>query len=86
LLGTTHRLYAGFPTRGLMIEPDKGLHAREPSADVHDRQLLRALAVAALALAAGGLLWMIAQVFDRVHNTLVVIVFSILSGLVFCFF
>ncbi len=63
-----------------MIEPDKGLHAREPSADVHDRQLLRALAVAALALAAGGLLWMIAQVFDRVHNTLVVIVFSILFG------
>ena len=45
---------------------------------LHDRQLLRALVIAALVLALGGLVWMVAQVFDRVHNTLVVIVFAIL--------
>ncbi len=43
-----------------------------------DRRLVRALAIAALALAIGGLLWMVAAVFDRVHNTLVVIIFAIL--------
>jgi predicted PurR-regulated permease PerM len=43
-----------------------------------DHRLLRALAIVALALAAGGLLWMIAAVFDRVHNALVVIVFAVL--------
>jgi predicted PurR-regulated permease PerM len=56
------------------IEPD----ARPYAPFTRDRQFLRALVITALALAAGGLLWMIAQVFDRVHNTLVVIVFSIL--------
>jgi predicted PurR-regulated permease PerM len=60
------------------IEPDNRIYGREPRPDLHDRQLLRALVITALALAAGGLLWMIAQVFDRVHNTLVVLVFSIL--------
>jgi predicted PurR-regulated permease PerM len=43
-----------------------------------DRQLLRALMIAGLALALGGLVWMIAAVFDRVHNTVVVILFAIL--------
>jgi predicted PurR-regulated permease PerM len=61
-----------------MMKPDDLLRAREARRVLHDRQLLRALVITALALAAGGLMWMIAQVFDRVHNTLVVIVFSIL--------
>jgi predicted PurR-regulated permease PerM len=60
-----------------VIEPDE-LSAREARRVLHDRQLLRALVIATLALALGGLLWMVAQVFDRVHNTLVVIVFAIL--------
>ena len=41
-------------------------------------RLVRALLIAALMLAVGGLLWMTAAVFDRVHNTLVVVVFAIL--------
>jgi predicted PurR-regulated permease PerM len=60
-----------------VIEPDD-LATREARRVLHDRQLLRALVIAALALALGGLVWMVAQVFDRVHNTLVVIVFAIL--------
>jgi predicted PurR-regulated permease PerM len=62
----------------LMIDPNEQAPTREPSRIVHDRQLLRALVITALALALGGLMWMIAAVFDRVHNTLVVIVFAIL--------
>ena len=46
------------------------------------RRLIRALLIAALALAVGGLLWMLASVFDRVHNTLVVIIFAILFAYV----
>jgi predicted PurR-regulated permease PerM len=44
------------------------------------RRLIRWLLVAGLALAVGGLIWMVTGVFDRVHNTLTVIVFSILFG------
>lgn len=47
-------------------------------APVVDRRLVRALTLAALLLATGGVLWMVAAVFDRVHNTLVVFIFSIL--------
>ncbi len=43
-----------------------------------DRRVVRALVVAALALAVGGLLWMIGAVFDRVHNTLTVLIFAVL--------
>jgi predicted PurR-regulated permease PerM len=53
--------------------------------DTEDRtthRLIRALLIAALALAIGGLLWMLASVFDRVHNTLVVIIFAILFAYV----
>jgi predicted PurR-regulated permease PerM len=76
-LGITLGLYALKRITGLVIELDE-LPAREARRILHDRQLLRALVIAALALALGGLLWMVAQVFDRVHNTLVVIVFAIL--------
>jgi len=52
------------------------------SADMMEAQssprLVRALIVIAIALGVGGLVWMIASVFDRVHNTLVVIIFSVL--------
>ena len=41
-------------------------------------RLVRILLIIAIALGAGGLLWMVAGVFDRVHNTFVVIIFSIL--------
>lgn len=51
---------------------------RELGRAAGDRRLLRALVIVALTLASGGLLWMTAAVFDRVHNTLVVIIFSIL--------
>jgi predicted PurR-regulated permease PerM len=61
-----------------MIDPEEFLRARESNRAGHDQQLIRALIITALALAGGGLLWMIAAVFDRVHNTLVVIVFAIL--------
>jgi len=52
----------------------------EPSSprDATTQRLVRALLIAGLALVVGGLLWMVASVFDRVHNTLVVIIFSIL--------
>ncbi len=43
-----------------------------------DRRVIQALAIAALALCIGGLCWMVGAVFDRVHNTLVVIIFAIL--------
>ena len=46
------------------------------------RRLVRALLIAALALALGGLAFLIGAVFDRVHNTLVVIIFSILFAYV----
>ncbi len=41
-------------------------------------RLVRALIVVGFALGVGGLLWMLASVFDRVHNTCVVIIFSVL--------
>jgi predicted PurR-regulated permease PerM len=53
-----------------MIDSDKRV--------TRDRQLVRALVIAALTLAVGGLFWMIGAVFDRVHNTLVVFIFAIL--------
>ena len=46
------------------------------------QRLVRALLIAGLALALGGLAFMIGAVFDRVHNTLVVIIFSILFAYV----
>ncbi len=46
--------------------------------DTTTSRLLRALLIAALTLTIGGVLWMVAAVFDRVHNTLVVVIFSIL--------
>jgi predicted PurR-regulated permease PerM len=61
-----------------MIDPNERLDGRDAARILHDRQLLRALAISALALAVGGLLWMISLVVDRVHNTLVVIVFAVL--------
>ena len=48
------------------------------SDEASNARLLRALLIVGLALGIGGLLWMIAGVFDRVHNTLVVIIFAIL--------
>ena len=48
------------------------------SSDQVTPRLVRALLVAALALACGGLFWMVTAVFDRVHNTLVIVVFSVL--------
>jgi len=48
------------------------------SSDLVARRLTRALLLAGLALACGGLFWMVTAVFDRVHNTLVIVVFSIL--------
>ncbi|MDQ2908510.1 MAG: AI-2E family transporter [Candidatus Eremiobacteraeota bacterium] len=42
------------------------------------QRLVRALLIAALALVVCGLFWFMAAVFDRVHNTLVVIIFAIL--------
>jgi predicted PurR-regulated permease PerM len=41
-------------------------------------RLLRALIIIGIAVGIGALLWMLAAVFDRVHNTLVVIIFSVL--------
>jgi predicted PurR-regulated permease PerM len=61
-----------------MFDSEERPDPRDAARVVHDRQLLRALIITALALAGGGVLWMIAQMFDRVHNTLVVIVFAIL--------
>ncbi len=43
-----------------------------------DRRLVRGLLVTLLTLGIGFLIWMLAAVFDRVHNTLVVIVFAVL--------
>jgi len=48
---------------------------------VPSARLVRVLIVIAIALGAGALLWMVASVFDRVHNTFVVIIFSVL----FCY-
>jgi predicted PurR-regulated permease PerM len=53
-----------------------------PQHDAMTRRLLRALVVTGLALAVGGLLWMATAVIDRVHNTLVVVIFSILFAYV----
>jgi len=41
-------------------------------------RLLRTLIVVGIAVGIGALLWLLAAVFDRVHNTLVVIIFSVL--------
>lgn len=60
-----------------MIDPER-FALPESARALHDRRLLRALVITALALAAGGLIWMISAVVDRVHNTLVVIVFAVL--------
>jgi predicted PurR-regulated permease PerM len=49
-----------------------------PIVDRTTANLVRALLIVALALAIGGLAWMVGGVFDRVHNTLVVIVLAIL--------
>jgi predicted PurR-regulated permease PerM len=49
-----------------------------PSDDIVSRRLLTWLLVVGLALAVGGLIWMATGVFDRVHNTLTVIVFAVL--------
>jgi predicted PurR-regulated permease PerM len=57
---------------------DSELQKAQSARALRDRQLLRALIITALALGVGGLMWMITQVFDRVHNTLIVIVFAIL--------
>lgn len=43
-----------------------------------DSRLIRALLIAALVLAVAGILLFVAAIFDRVHNTLVVIVLSVL--------
>ncbi len=48
------------------------------SRDVITQRLVRALLIAGLALVVCGLFWFVASIFDRVHNTLVVIVFAIL--------
>ena len=53
-----------------------------PRPDATTQRLIRALLIVALGLAAGGLLFMIGAVFDRVHNTLVVVIFSILFAYV----
>ncbi len=49
-----------------------------PFDDMVFRRLIRWLLVVGLALAVGGLIWMVTGVFDRVHNTLTVIVFAVL--------
>jgi predicted PurR-regulated permease PerM len=48
--------------------------------DLSTKRLVRALVIAALALAVVGLLWVLSELFGRVHNTLTVIIFSILFG------
>lgn len=48
------------------------------SRDRLTQRLIRALLIAGLALVVCGLIWFMAAVFDRVHNTLVVIIFAIL--------
>ncbi len=50
--------------------------------DATTQRLIRALLIVALAVAVGGLCFMIGAVFDRVHNTLVVVIFSILFAYV----
>jgi predicted PurR-regulated permease PerM len=42
------------------------------------RRLVRGLLITGLALSIGGLMWMASAVLDRVHNTMIVIVFAIL--------
>ncbi len=49
---------------------------------VLDRRLMRALLIVALALAGGGLVWMISAVFAHVHNTLVIAIFAVLFAYV----
>ena len=52
-----------------------------PSLDeIPFRRLIHWLLVVGLALAIGGLIWLVTGVFDRVHNTLTVIVFAVLFG------
>jgi predicted PurR-regulated permease PerM len=55
------------------------VHARNKDDEVC-RRLIRWLLIVGLALAIGGLICMATGVFDRVHNTLTVIAFSILFG------
>lgn len=57
-------------------------HSSEVTSDFATRRLVRALLRVGLALGVGGLLWMCAAVFDRVHNTFVVIIFAILFAYV----
>jgi len=61
-----------------MLDSDERRQARDTAQISHDRRLVRALIIAALVLAVCGVLWMIGQVFDRVHNTLAVLVFAVL--------
>jgi len=47
-------------------------------AEMTSARLLRALLIVGLVLAIGGVLWMVAELFDRVHSTMVVIIFAVL--------
>jgi predicted PurR-regulated permease PerM len=46
--------------------------------EIPTERLVRTLVIIGLALGVGALVWMVSAVFDRVHNTLIVIVFAIL--------
>ncbi len=46
--------------------------------DATNARLIRALLVVALLLAIGGVVWMVAQLFDRVHGTMIVLIFAVL--------
>jgi predicted PurR-regulated permease PerM len=48
------------------------------SGPVDTRRLLHWLIIAALALAVCGLIWIVTELFDRVHNTMIIIVFAVL--------
>ncbi len=58
------------------------INERSPFSDVVTRRLVRALLIAALVVAGGAALWMVTNVFDRVHNTMIVIIFSVLFAYV----
>ncbi len=58
------------------------INERSPFSDVVTWRLVRALLIAGLVVAGGAALWMVANVLDRVHNTLLVIIFSILFAYV----
>jgi len=61
-----------------MIESEDRAPALDSSPGGLDPRLLRALVIVAIAVACGGLVWMVSAVFARVHNTLVVIIFAVL--------